>query len=339
MPFHLREPWREQYFQDITCLTDVDIPTDDREAFTRNPRHRWIYNRLLIAQSQGLPCGPHDVGPTRFPVFCTAVTNFDGRESGGRVLWSERDYLEQCGAGNFWMELPAGDHVSTDFAVVAGEIAWCRHASGIWGSAGSYDYWVVEEGTRPRLERFCATWIRMNLAGYTGMVNLETVGGRISTARLRFSGQWPDLYGRRWLAAIVRLHQYGTWDLIDTERAEGYSLNLTGTHDSGSAYPPADSMRAYEETVGVSCIQLPFFDEDPAGAQGATAAQGATEGRGRAAAQERRANGFRLAVINCFNLEVGIRVRTNLAREFGLPVESYGRRTSPANRSARSLRV
>jgi hypothetical protein len=333
MPFHLREPWREQYFQDITGLTDVDIPTDDREAFTRNPRHRWIYNRLLIAQSQGLPCGPHDVGPTRFPVFCTAVTNLDGRESGGRVLWSERDYLEQCGAGNFWMELPAGDHVSTDFAVVAGEIAWCRHASGIWGSAGSYDYWVVEEGTRPRLERFCATWIRMNLAGYTGMVNLETVGGRISTARLRFSGQWPDLYGRRWLAAIVRLHQYGTWDLIDTERAEGYSLNLTGTHDSGSAYPRADSMRAYEETVGVSCIQLPFFDEDPTGAQGAT------EGRGRAAAQERRANGFRLAVINCFNLEVGIRVRTNLAREFGLPVESYGRRTPSANRSARSLRV
>jgi hypothetical protein len=110
-------------------------------------------------------------------------------------------------------------------------------------------------------------------------------------------------------------------------------------------------MRAYEETVGVSCIQLPFFDEDPTGAQGATATQGATapqgatatqgatEGRGRAAAQERRANGFRLAVINCFNLEVGIRVRTNLAREFGLPVESYGRRTSSANRSARSLRV
>jgi hypothetical protein len=259
--------------------------------------------------------------PTRFPVFCTTVANFDDRESGGRVLWSEKDYLEQCGTGNFWMQLLAGEHVSTDFAVVTGEIAWCRHASGIWGSAGSFDYWVVEEGARPRLERFCAAWIRTNLAGYTGMVNLETIGGRISTARLRFSRQWPDLYGRKWLAAIVRLYQYGTWDLIDTERAEGYSLNLTGPHGSVSANPHAESMRAYEATVGVSSIQLPLFDESPT------------------AAPERRAGGFRLAVINCFNLEVGIRVRTDMAREFGLPIERYRRRTTSANRSARSLRV
>ncbi len=162
----------------------------------------------------------------------------------------------------------------------------------------------------------------MNLTGYTGMLNLETIGGRISTARLRFSGQWPDLYGRKWLAAIVRLHQYGTWDLIDTERAEGYSLNLTGTHGSVSAYPHADSVRAYEATIGVSCIQLPLFDEGPAGAEGPTAAQGPTEAHG-----------------NCFNLEVGIRVRAAMAREFGLPAENYRRRTSSANRSARSLKV
>src|SRR5258708_26727743 len=81
MPIHVREPWREQYLRDITSLTDVNIPTHDREAFNRNPRHRCIYDRLLIAQSQGLPCGAHDVRPTRFPVFCTAVANFDGRES------------------------------------------------------------------------------------------------------------------------------------------------------------------------------------------------------------------------------------------------------------------
>jgi hypothetical protein len=321
MPIHLREHWQEQYLRDVTCLTDVKIPTDDREAFNRNPRHRWVYNRLMIAQSQRLACGPDDVRPTRFPVFCTSVTPCEGRDSRGRVLWSEREYLEHCGAGKFWMQLLTGEHVSTDFAVVAGEIAWCRHASGLWGSAGSYDDWVVEEPPRPRLERFCAAWIRMNLSGYTGMLNLETIGDRISTARLRFSGQWPDLYGRKWLAAVVRLHQYGTWDLIDTERAEGYSLKLTGADGSVSARPHPDSMRAYEATVGVSCIQLPLFDESPA------------------AAHESPAGGFHLAVINCFNLDVGMRVRAAMAGDFGLPAENYRRRTSAANRSARSLKV
>ena len=32
-------------------------------------------------------------------------------------------------------------------------------------------------------------------AGYTGMVNFETIGGRIIEAHLRFADQWPDLYG------------------------------------------------------------------------------------------------------------------------------------------------
>jgi hypothetical protein len=309
MPMHLLESWREQYFRDVTCLTDVNIPTDDRQACSRNPRHRWVYNRLLIAQSQGLKCGPHDVRPSQFPVFCTALAIDEDRESGGCVLWNERDYLEHCGAGNFWMQLLAGERVSTDYAVVAGEIAWCRHALGIWEFPGSFDHWVVEEGSRPRLERFCAAWIGVNLPGYTGMVNMETIGGRISTARLRFSNQWPDLYGRKWLAAIVRLHQYGTWDLIDTERAQGYSLNLTVAHGAVCAYPHADSMRAYEGTVGVSCIRLPYFDEGPASA---------LDGPGA----------VQLAVINCFNLAVGMRVRISMAREFGLPVEIYRRRTS-----------
>jgi hypothetical protein len=310
MPIHLLEPWRQQYFRDIACPPDVNIPTDDGEAFSRNPQHQWVYDRLLIAQSQGLQCGPHDIRPTRFPVFCTAVTVLNGRESGGCVLWSERDYLEHCGAGLFWMQLLAGEHVRTDFAVVAGEIAWCRHALGIWGSGGAFDCWVVEERARPRLERYCAAWISKHLAGYTGMVNMETIGGRISAAHLRFSSQWPDLYGRKWLAAIVRLHQHGTWDLIDTERAEGYSLNLTGTHGSVCAYPHSDSMRAYEATVGVSSIQLPFFDDGPT------------------AAHDMPPGGFHLAVINCFNLEVGMRVRAAMAREFGLLAGTYRGRTS-----------
>ena len=38
-------------------------------------------------------------------------------------------------------------------------------------------------------------WVARNLAGYTGMANLETIGGRIIEVHLRFTDQWPDLYG------------------------------------------------------------------------------------------------------------------------------------------------
>jgi hypothetical protein len=240
---------------------------------------------------------------------------------GSRILLSERDYETNCGVGDFWMRLLTGEHVSTDFAVVRGEIAWCRHALAMPAVAGTFDYWVVEERPRPQLERYCRAWIGANLAGYTGMLNIETIGGRIIEAHLRFSDQWPDLYGRKWSDAVLRLYQRGSWDMIDAERAEGYSVALFSPHGQAYAHPDPDFMAAHERAVGISSIQLTFFEdralEDHAMPPG----------------------GFRLAVINCLNLDVGLRVRAAMAREFGLPAETYRRRTSSASLSANALNV
>ena len=62
MPIYECDPWRRQYFTEIDCPPDAHIPTDDTDGYNFNPRHRWIYNKLLVAQSQGLACGlvePH----------------------------------------------------------------------------------------------------------------------------------------------------------------------------------------------------------------------------------------------------------------------------------------
>ena len=44
------------------------------------------------------------------------------------------------------------------------------------------------------------------------MLNLETIGGTIIEAHLRFADQWPDLYGPGWVDALVRLYEQGEWD-------------------------------------------------------------------------------------------------------------------------------
>src|ERR1700691_6115515 len=69
MPIHERDPWRRQYFENIACPDTVFIPTDDADAYRWNPRHRGVYNKLLVAESQGLDCAPHGVEPTHYPVF------------------------------------------------------------------------------------------------------------------------------------------------------------------------------------------------------------------------------------------------------------------------------
>jgi hypothetical protein len=319
MPIHQRDPWRAPSFRDVAGATSTQIPTDDTDAVNLNPAHRWVYDKLLVAKSQGLECGTHSQAPPRYPVFCKPVTNLNGMGVGARVLLSERDYQQSCGIGDFWMTLLTGEHVSTDFAVIKGNIAWCRHTLGIPGVAGTFDYWVIEERSRPKLERYCREWIRANLAGYTGMLNIETIGCRIIDTHLRFSDQWPDVYGRKWVDAVVRLYQRGTWDLIDAERAKGYSVVLFGPHGRVYTYPHPDVMACYEATLGISSIQLTFFEDRPPEAHAMPP------------------GGFRLAVINCFNLDVGLRVRAALASEFNLKTGSYLGRTLPASLSDSSL--
>ena len=59
MPIVERDPWRMQYFEQVACPDRVLIPTEDGDAYRLFPEQRWIYNKLLIAESQGLACaGP-----------------------------------------------------------------------------------------------------------------------------------------------------------------------------------------------------------------------------------------------------------------------------------------
>ena len=44
----------------------------------------------------------------------------------------------------------------------------------------------------PALEAACGAWIAQNLRGFTGILNLETIGGTIIEAHLRLSDQWPE---------------------------------------------------------------------------------------------------------------------------------------------------
>ena len=66
MPIYESDAWRKQYFDAVACPPDVHIPTDDIDAYRLNPRHRSVYYKLLVAQSQGLGCGLHDVAPRRY---------------------------------------------------------------------------------------------------------------------------------------------------------------------------------------------------------------------------------------------------------------------------------
>jgi hypothetical protein len=301
MPIIEPAPWRHQYFENVACPDDVFIPTDDPEAWAWNPEHRWVFDKLQVALSQGLPAAPHGVDPPFYPVFSKPITNLRGMGAGSRIITGAADYARQHTPGHMWMPLLEGAHVSTDLAVVAGEVRWTRHATGRPTHGGMFDYWTVHARPIPELAEPIRRWIAIHLAGYTGMVNVETIGGTVIDVHLRFSDQWPDLYGPGWGEALVGLYRDKTWRFADMRRRDGFSLALFVAHGSHYRHPPAAVLGAVRSLPEVSSIQITFHeDRNPA-------------------LHAMPPGGFRLALVNCWDLRRGRAAREALAKWFSGP--------------------
>lgn len=300
MPICEIDPWRTQYFESALCPADVFIPTEDSDAWTWNPDHRWVYNKLSVALSQGLEAAPHGVSPKNYPVFSKPIYNLKGMGVGSRPLTSANDYADAYQAGHFWTTLLDGEHVSSDVALVDGAPAWWRHAGGVASGAGTFDYWKVQAEPAPAVERWCGAWCRKHLKGYTGLANLETIGGRIIEVHLRFADQWPDLYGAGWVESTIRLYAEGEWRFDNSTRRTGYSVVLFEPHGWRYHHPPLALQRAIARAPGVSSIQITFHEDLLPGRHAMPP------------------GGFRVAIINCWDLAAGNAAREELRAHFEL---------------------
>ena len=298
MPIHEADPWRLQYFADVRCPDDVHVPTEDADAWQWYPAQHWIYDRLAVARSQGLRAAPHGVMPDRFPVFSKPIINLRGMGTGSQRIGTAAAYLRSLKPGHFWTELLTGAHVSSDFAVQEGRAMWSRHTTGIPAGRGTFDHWTIDAASNPDLEAYCGEWIARCLPGYSGMLNIETIGGRIIEAHLRFADQWPDLYGSGWVEAVITLYATGRWQFDDSDRRTGFSVVLFGPNGRRYRHPDPRLAARIRQSPGVSSLQITFHeDRDP----------------------RRHAmppGGFRLAIVNCDDLEAGRRAREALRESF-----------------------
>lgn len=232
-------------------------------------------------------------------MFSKPIYNFGGMGVGSRVLTSPDNYRAHNTPGHMWMPLCDGPHVSTDVAITNGKTRWIRHATGKPTRGGMFDYWTVHATAMLHLETSLARWTEANLADYTGMLNVETIGGTIIEAHLRFADQWPDLYGDGWVAALVGLYRDRAWRFADEQRRDGYSLALFTPHGRRFTHPPRAVIDAALAISGVSSVQITFHEDR------------APE------AHSMPPGGFRVALVNAWDLKAGQAARQRLAAWFG----------------------
>lgn len=205
MPFHGVLPQRQWLFGPEP---QADIGVNDAHAWRLNPEHRQVYDKLFVAQSQGLKAAPCGVKATDFglaadaEVFVKPIINL-----AGMGLEAEKMLAQNVPAspGRFWSECLNGPHTSSDCLVHQGRIFWFAH------SRASDDkdqqrpiYWEIGVDL-PELEADLSAWVGQYLAAYTGLCNMEMIGGKIIEVHLRGSNGFFDFYGAEFIPAWVRL--------------------------------------------------------------------------------------------------------------------------------------
>ena len=249
-------------FRARACPAESHIPTEDADAWTWYPRQRWVYDKLAIALQPGPRCraARHDAAAFSGLLQADHQSERHGRR---QPRHRSRRRLRAANApGHIWMTLLEGRHVSSDVAVVDGEPRWWRHVTGKPGGEGTFDFWTVHAAPHPDSSSAAAPGSRRHLAGYTGMLNLETIGGAIIEVHLRFSDQWPDLYGAGWVEALIRLYQ---------APAPGASPTATGATATASCCSDrtgrATAIRRARWSTrccgmpGVSSVQITFHED------------------------------------------------------------------------------
>jgi hypothetical protein len=224
-----------------------NLAVNDAAAWRLNPRHRHIYDKLTLALSAGLRAAPCGVDPAEYGIaadtelFVKPITNLAGMSLGARAVRAGAVPMEP---GHFWCERLRGRHTSSDCLVRDGTVVWFAHTS----ASGAKDaerpvYWHV--GTAlPDLEPWLRRWVAEHLAGYTGLCNIELIGGRPIEAHLRGSNGFFDLYGPGFLPAWVALVDGGPFE-PPPPIPGGYVISVFGAADL------SDTKLAAAETAGV----------------------------------------------------------------------------------------
>ncbi|PYF99477.1 hypothetical protein D893_02629 [Thioalkalivibrio sp. ALE21] len=185
-----------------------EVAVSDAAAWRLNPGHRHVYDKLRLALDAGLTAAPCGVAPTDLgldaadTVFVKPVINLAGMGLDARALPAGEVPAEP---GSFWCQRLEGAHTSTDCLVENGEVRWFAHTRGSdEKDAARPIYWEVGAAV-PEVEPWIADWVRRSLAGYSGICNIELIGGRPIEAHLRGSNGFFDFYGPQFIPAWVAL--------------------------------------------------------------------------------------------------------------------------------------
>jgi len=263
----------------------VDIPTEDEIAYEFYKDYSWIYYKDHFLDSYSRTIERIDFGrlPKAYPAVVKPRINLGGGGIDFYKIENPEQLLEIMSSNFICMEFLLGPHISHDFIVVKGKVQTCFSFLGHTVGDGTFDYWESIQIPR-KINSKLSRWIGEFLSNYTGIVNIETIGGKPIEAQLRM-GDIDKYADVDLMEAIMQLYEDGVWN-FKKRLPKLYVFALFRKHDIPYSITNPDGILA--ETICWQVDNPEYYWQNPP-------------------------SGVRLAVFSTTDYQKGLRIRNKLA--------------------------
>jgi hypothetical protein len=197
------------------------IPSFDGPAYEKYPMHNFVYDKLWVAQTQGLKCGnlselQEDAGSVIFPIFIKPRWGHLSASSKNCFRISSASELEKYISYKdmMWSEFIDGTEGMTDFIILKGSIV--HQVTYVYSDEqqGFSEEWkLISSDSEP--PQNIVDWVKDHMRGFTGVVNVQYRKNKIIEVSLRLarggayivSAKNPDL-----LQNIRNVVEKNFWD-------------------------------------------------------------------------------------------------------------------------------
>jgi len=167
--------------------TNIDVPLNDETAYKLYPRYNWVYSTSRVLDMQHIEWAPFKMNGFDFPL--TEFPLVDGPE-----------------AGTIYTRPLIGDRLTTDVAIMKGDIKWAAHH--VIDDDGNKT--LIPE-LRGDIELRISALTTLHFKKFAGIISVDTIGHDIIAVRLRMTtdvvGQYPD----DWLKRVLRIYNRRPW--------------------------------------------------------------------------------------------------------------------------------
>ena len=176
---------KDTVFADVE--TNVDIPLNDEVAYELYPKYNWVYSTSRLLDFQSIKWSPFAMGSLTYPLQEFTVASGDSRS--GVIYTSELH----------------GEALTTDVAVMKGDIKWAAHHHIEDGKK------VLVENLRGDIELRISAMATMHFQKFAGVISVDTIGPTIIAVRLRMSTDVVDQYPEDWIKRVLRIYNRRPW--------------------------------------------------------------------------------------------------------------------------------